>query len=491
MHRHHSTTIFSLIFLLLLAACAPASQDHQAGPSQAIQFEDCQLTLPGSTYHLKALCGTLTVPEEPQSAGGRQIQLNIAKIPAVSRSPLPDPIFFIPGGPGEAATQSFLAVASAFESLNQKRDVVLVDQRGTGGSHPLQCTPGEGEETDEEEDIGPFLSKCLAGLEADPRFYTTAIAMDDLDQARSALGYERINLYGGSYGTRAALAYLRQHPDRVRTVILDGLAPPDWLLGPSVAGDAQRSLEMIFERCAAEPSCREAFPDLPQKFQALLDRLDQGEIVVALDHPISGEPTTVKMTRERFANSMHMLSYTPETVALIPLLIETAFQDDDFSRIASINLANEGLLENTISAGMRYSVICAEDLPFYPQQTRGEGYMGGFIERIFAKACAVWPRGDIPADFHTPVRSDAPVLLISGEADPVTPPANGAMTAQNLPNSLHLVVPGMGHINIFRGCIPRLVTEFIDQGSAQGLQTDCVQDIRPSPFFVNFSGPTP
>jgi pimeloyl-ACP methyl ester carboxylesterase len=478
------------VTIFVLAACSPGISPSEPITTPGINFEDCQLSMPGSSYHMEALCGKLSVYENRSTASGRLIELNIAKIPAVSRNPLPDPIFFIPGGPGEAATQSYLAVSSAFENLHQKRDIILVDQRGTGGSHPLQCKSSDEEET-KEDDLQAELSECLAEQDADPRLYTTAIAMDDLDQVRAALGYERINLYGGSYGTRAALAYMRQHPEHVRTVVLDGLAPPNWTLGPSVAKDAQRALDMIFARCAADKACQAAFPDLPQKFQSLVDQLDRGPVEVTLEHPINGEPTTVELTREQFANTIHMMSYTAESVALIPLLIYTAYTEQDFSRIASITLSNAGLLEASISIGMRYSVICAEDTPFYPKQSSEDGYMGNFITRVFSDACAVWPRGEIPADFREPVQSDTPALLISGEEDPVTPPANGELAAQTLTNSLQLTVPGMGHINVYRGCVPRLMTEFINTGSTQGLQPACVEDIQPSPFFINFNGPTP
>jgi pimeloyl-ACP methyl ester carboxylesterase len=315
--------------------------------------------------------------------------------------------------------------------------------------------------------------------------------MDDLDQVRATLGYEKINLYGASYGTRAALAYLRQHPDRVRTVILDGVAPPNWTLGPAAAGDGQRALQMLFARCLAEAGCRQAFPNIQTEFQSVLGELQTQGIEVNLDHPVTGAPTMVTLTRDQFTSTIHLMSYTPETAALIPLMIHAAFERQDFRPLAAQALTSFDTVESSLSNGMRFSVVCAEDVPFYAQEFPSQGYLGDYIMESFIKICEMWPRGEIPADFKQPVRSDIPVLLLSGEADPVTPPSNGELTAKTLSNYEHLVVPGMGHINIFRGCIPRIAAAFVDIGSTQGLDTACVENISPMPFFMNFSGSTP
>jgi len=482
--------ILALPILLLVSACTPITGTTQDLTATRLELEDCQLSTPGVAIRLEAHCGKLSVPENPNQPQGKQIDLNLAVLPAVSRSPAPDPIFFIPGGPGEAATETYLGLSGAFELLNQKRDIVLVDQRGTGGSNPLECDIPE-IEGENSENIDTYLLKCLDELDADPRLYTTAIAMDDLDQVRQVLGYDQINIYGASYGTRAALAYLRQHPEHVRSVILDGVVPPDWVLGPSVANDAQNALDSLFGRGAADKSCNNEFRNLKQGFQTVLTELDQGPVTVVLDDPVNGEPTTIFMTRESFANTIHLLSYTPETAALIPLLVHTTIVENDFRRITAIASSYEALLGASLSSGMRFSVICSEDAPYFHQTPESSGYLEEWIVDAFENICSVWPRGQIPADFRQPVQSGVPVLLLSGEFDPVTPPENAEMAMRNLSNSIHLVAPGMGHINLFRGCIPRLATQFIETGTLQGLDATCVQHIQPSPFFINFNGPLP
>ncbi len=488
-----------LLLVLGVAGCAGMTTPSEMPSGPIITLEPCQLAAPGSSARLPAKCGTLTVYEDRAALSGRQIVLKIAVLPALSRDPAPDPLFFITGGPGGAATQDYLPIRSAFQRINQDRDIVLVDQRGTGQSHPLDCPPSEDPlSSSDNEVLEQEVIHCLNQLDADLSLYTTSIAMDDLDQVRAALGYDKINLYGVSYGTRAALTYLRQHEDHVRTVILDGVLPQDEPLGISIASDAQRALDLIFERCATDSACAQAFPDLRQDFKSLLESLDREPVAVRLSHPTTGEPTEVSFTWEQFAQTMRLLSYSQETVALLPLLIHTTQTTGDFSRLAAQHLLVSQRLEGNISEGMSHSVVCAEDAPFFYEgeefvgngDAEKQAYLGEWYREL-EKVCALWPVTEVSADFKAPVTSDVPVLLLSGESDPVTPPSNGDQAARTLSNSLHLVAPGQGHGIILRGCVPRIATEFIESGTVQELNTACISEIRPMPFFVNFAGPSP
>jgi pimeloyl-ACP methyl ester carboxylesterase len=434
--------------------------------------------------------------EDRAAGSGRAIDLHVAVVPARGRSPAPDPLFLLTGGPGQAATETYPLLAPALASINLRRDIVLVDQRGTGQSRPLRC-PELQEQLDPPSaaDLDVWLKGCLAQLDADPKLYTTPIAVDDLDQVRAALGYEQINLYGVSYGTRVALTYMRQHPDRVRAAILDGVVPQDAALGLAVARDAQRSLDMIFARCAADSACAGAFPDVRAEFAALLDQLGREPARLSLAHPITGAPTELTLDRDTLATSVRLLSYSSETAALLPLLIHAARAAGDTRLLAAQALLVADQLGGSISSGMNLAVICSEDMSFFTAAQAHAANTGTYLGdgetgRIQA-LCAGWPRGELPADYKRPVASDAPALLLSGEADPVTPPANAEQAAKTLPNSLHLVAPGQGHNVITRGCLPRVASDFIDRGSAAGLQADCVKDIRPMPFFTSFTGTEP
>lgn len=484
--------------IALLVACAAALTPTPAVPGDdvrtGITLKPCQLSAPGVADRLSAECGTFTVFENRAAGSGRQIHLRVAVIRTLSRSPAPDPLFFLTGGPGQAATESYLQLALAFSRINTDRDIVLVDQRGTGQSNPLICPTTEAVDTDAQ--IAQWLEDCLPTLDADPRFYTTALAMDDLNEVRAALGYDQINLYGVSYGTRAALTYLRQHPQSVRTVILDGIVPSDEALGLEVARDAQRALDLLFARCEAEADCQEAFPDLRSEFAAIDQRLKRAPVEVSLAHPVTGEPTTYPLSHESFVQSLRLLTYAPETVALLPLLIHTTFTTQDYKLFAAQALLVGESLEASISEGMGYSVLCAEDVPFFTEadaaQANADTYLGDLQAEQLNQVCAIWPRGEVPADFKQAVSAAVPVLLLSGEADPVTPPENGEHVRQTLPNSLHLIAPGQGHNVIGRGCLPQVAADFVERGSLAGfMDTACVEAIRPMPFFLTFAGPEP
>jgi pimeloyl-ACP methyl ester carboxylesterase len=495
MKNHRYTLYLIAVLMVFLPACGPSTPASEA---QGLTLEDCQLSAPGLSTRLSARCGALPVYEDRSAGSGRQIQLKVSVIPAVSRSPAPDPLFFLTGGPGQAATESYLQLSPAFERIHQQRDIVLVDQRGTGGSNPLDCPELEEEELEElppDADLAPFIEGCLQALEGNPALYTTPIAMEDLDQVRAALGYETINLYGVSYGTRAALTYLQQYPGRVRTLILDGIVPQDEPLGLDVARDAQRALDLIFERCDADEACRQAFPDVKGEFQDLLEELRQGEVMTNLQHPVSGEATEVAFSADNLVSTVRLLSYAPETAALLPLLIHSARAEGDYAPLAAQYLIVSDQLTSSISEGMNYSVVCAEDVPFFSREQARQANSGTYLEAAMTEQlfsiCETWPRGEVPAGFKEPVEADVPVLLLSGEADPVTPPENGEQVARGLPNSLHLVIPGQGHNVIYRGCLPRLAADFVESGSLEGLSGACAAEVLPMPFFVNRSGPNP
>lgn len=497
MNTKRIVTYFKWLFVCLaLAACSASKQTPVPTAGTQIDLQDCQLSTPGISIRLPAKCGALQVPEDRSSVTSRKISLNIAVIPAVSRNPAPDPVFFLAGGPGQAATESYPQLHFAFERIRQKRDIVLVDQRGTGQSNPLKCPVQD--ETDSDlrgAELKAYLNHCLSQLEGNPRFYTTTIASNDLEEVRRALGYEQINLYGVSYGSRVAMIYLKEHSERVRAAILDGVVPLEEALGSQVAIDAQRALDLIFARCSADPACRQAFPELPNEFNHLLEQLQGAPIRVRLIHPTTGEEVELDFTVDRFAATIRLLSYTQETAALIPLLIHTSASQTDYKPLASQYLIVASQLGESISTGMNYSVLCAEDYPFLsPDANKDESeatYLKALQIEELEEICSAWPITPAPPAFKEPLQTDVSILILSGEADPVTPPANGEEIHRNLPNSLHLIAPGQGHNVIYRGCIPNLAGQFFEAGSVDGLDSSCVQSIRAMPFFLSYTGPTP
>jgi pimeloyl-ACP methyl ester carboxylesterase len=476
-----------LVLLGLLGGCGAEATPAPVG-EPALALSECQLSMPNVNATLSARCGTLEVLEDYGNPAGRRLELNIAVVSAVSRNPEPDPVFILAGGPGQAVVEIYPALRSSFSRVRQTRDIVLVDQRGTGQSHPLKCDIPEAETVSQEVAVDA-LQACPGTLDADLRFYTTEIAMRDLDAVREALGYETINLYGVSYGTRAALTYMRNYPTRVRSAVLDSAVSPDYRLYMNTGQDADLALGKLFDRCAADEACHGAFPDAREAFAALLERLELEPVTSTVPDPVSTEPVTLTVTREMLLNLTFPLLYSPELAALVPLSLQQA-AGGDFAPLAAQAVASGG----NLYLGMFYAVACTEDAPFITPAEAGAlaaGTLFGDRTGMLLEVCTAWPRGELSAGFDAPVTSDAPVLLLSGEADPVTPPHYAARIAQTLPHSLHVIGPGMGHGLTGRGCVDALVANFIAAGSPEGLDVACVQQMVPPPFFLTPLGPAP
>lgn len=482
-------TIFRLLILLaiLLPSCAPG--DESSTDPQRIALNDCVLSAPGTDNTVDAQCGTLSVPENPADPQSRTIELYVAVVPAIKRSPEPDPLFALAGGPGQSITEAFPLMENTMFRIHEQRDIVLVDQRGTGKSNPLRCIDPEDETLEDEEAIR-LLKECPESLDADLRYYTTDIAMQDLDRVRAALGYSSINLYGGSYGTRAALVYLKMFPERVRSVILDAVVDPEFVIYQDSAEDGQQALELFFARCEADQACASTFPDLRSEFEALLQRVDATPVQVTIAHPITGEPLDLEIDRRLLSSIIFNTLYVPDLVALLPLAIHQAYVDQNYlPLVTQAYLVNAGIYE-----GMFYSVACTEDAPLLSEET-GESstedslFAGSRAQLL--EICAVWPQREPPEVVHAPVSSDVPVLMLSGEADPITPPRYAERLADSLENDLHLIFDEMGHGNSSNQCAAKIIDQFIDQASFGSLETDCVESVEPPPFFVDFTGPQP
>jgi pimeloyl-ACP methyl ester carboxylesterase len=442
------------------------------------------------------LCGTYEVFEDRAARQGRKIPLRVVVVPALAASPEPEPLVLLAGGPGQAATEA--AVLKAVERIHRVRDILLVDQRGTGASHPLECNPAppdggmaaKFEDAYQEEEF----RKCLEGYDADPRLYTTPLAMDDLDEVREALGYPKLNLWGVSYGTRAALVYMRQHPDRVRTALLDGVAPLSLYLPLYSPRDGQRALDLLFTHCEQDADCGQAFPALRPRVQALLDQLTQAPVKVRVAHPLTGVPEEVTLSRKTMLQALFGQLYVPELAALVPLVLDKATRGE-WAPFIALSQGITGGMSEAVSHGMFFSIVCSEDAPFITQEaiereTAGT-WFGASMVRDMLEPCRIWPRGTVPEGYREPVRSSVPTLLLSGELDPVTPPSWAEEARKTLPNSLHVVVPGVGHNTMALGCIQKLMADFVARGSVEGLKSECGAALARPPFFTSFAGPVP
>ena len=484
-------------FILGALLCPDASRAGSPALPQ-LSLKPCRIGDTDGLVTVAARCGDFAVPEDPDDPKGRRIELAIAVVPAVAMQAKRDPLFLLAGGPGQASIEGYAPHLHAFAGIHRERDLVLVDQRGTGGSNRLDCAmPDEALATDEipPDELKELARDCLAKLPARAQFYTTSIAVRDLDAARAALGYERINLFGGSYGTRVAQHYARRHPEHVRSIVLDGPVPPALPLVPQIAIESQRALERVFARCKADAECNRRFPALADQLARVDARLRQSPVEVTLADPVGGEARRVAVTRAHLVTMARMLTYSARTISLLPLLVHEAATNDNYAPLAAqAEMLGENLAR-MIAMGMHHSVVCAEDAPRFAGAVNrallARTTIGTIMLDGMTAICEIWPRGPVDEDFHEPLDSAVPALLLSGEFDPATPAEYGTQAAQGFRNGLHLVVPGQGHGQTSQPCVQKLVRRFIEQGTAAGLDTACASVIEPAPFFLSFSGPAP
>ncbi len=480
----HATHFMILRFLLLpLAAFLAACSSGSESPRSAIALTACRL--PG--MEAPARCGTIEVWENREARAGRRITLRVAVVPAKLRAREPDPIVVIAGGPGQGAVSLAAQVMPLFGRLNDARDVVFLDQRGTGKSNPLDCQDeGQPAQTLFEDALPERLvASCLAKLDADPRQYVTPVAVEDLDEVRAALGYDRLNLWGGSYGTRAALEYVRRHGEHVRSIILDGVAPATMKLPLSFVPDGDAALSRLIEACEGEAQCRKAYPDLRVLIASLRGQLARRPARTTIEDPRTGDRTSIQVNENVFLTGLFRPLYVAELASLLPLGISAA-ASGDFNPLLAQNLELADDIAENLSIGMHLSVICAEDIPrITPEDLEqlSQSFFGRSLVDDFVRACRLWPRGKLPADYYTPVHSEVPALILSGGIDPATPPRHGDLVAATLPNARHFVAPALGHGVSLHGCAPRLIESFVRSGSARDLDGKCLQRI-PRPMFV-------
>src|SRR5262245_32137495 len=364
-------SIKSLLFILSALCFIPAQTavaQNQApnAPRQKLALEPCRL--PG--WNEEVRCGQYEVYENRQTRTGRKISLRIVVAPALSERAAPDPVFYFAGGPGAGAIDNFSLAGKGFlAGLRRERDLVFVDQRGTGGSNQLPCNL-RGDKNDMAAFFGEIFSPerlraCRVELEkvADLKLYSTPIAMADLDEVRAALGYDKINLYGGSYGSTAALAYLRQYPQRVRTATVAGVAPPDMKLPLPFGKGVQNALEHVFADCAADEKCRAAFPTPMADLETAGKLLEKAPVSFETINPFTQQPQKVVLTREAFGEAIRALLYVPEFSRWLPLLAHQAARGE-FGLFAPVAFQRMRALEDQIARGMHFSVVCGEDMQF-------------------------------------------------------------------------------------------------------------------------------
>lgn len=437
----------------------------------------------------QALCGTYEVYENRASGAGRRIALNLMVLPALAEKPAADPVFAFAGGPGGSAVATY-PMASFVKALQQQHDIVLIDQRGTGKSNPLPC-PFDRNNA-QLLISGPLSVEsfpgCRAELEkrADLTQYTTSYAADDADDVRQALGYDQVDVVGGSYGSLAALVYLRRHSAHVRAMAIEGVVPPDYRIPLQFARTIQSALDLLFANCDADASCHKDYPGLKAEFETLLKRLDREPAKFDFRNTPSGKPQPITLSRGAVVSDLRVLLYEPSVVSQLPYILHRAYQGD-WSGFATVAVAMRSAIDGAVARGLAFSVNCSESLPFIGEadirrETEGT-YLGDFDVRVQQKNCGVWPHATVVKDFLAPVRSDVPALLIAGAEDPATPPYLAAHAAEGLSHSRVVAIPHGTHLT-GAACIDNMIVQFIQAASATGIDVGCVDQIHNPPFLT-------
>lgn len=486
-----------------LAACSGGT-GQPAGPRADAQgqlrygeiaFTPCSLSA-GGNLSVEAQCGTLEVPENHDAPDGRKITLALALVPAEGMAEA-DPVYMIAGGPGQSALESYPMVHDAFRDVRRNRHVILVDARGTGGSHPLKCPGFSDEDTladpanETPEALVRLTEACRDELQktSDLRDYTTGDHVRDLDLVRQKLGVDRINLVGVSYGTRVAQQYAAAFPAHTRSVVLDSVVPNSLVLGQDHARNLEDALDAQFHRCRTSEACLDHLGDPRQQLALVRERLQAGGIApVRYRDPLSGEWREEVPRFGHLAGLLRMYAYQPSMSATLPLVLHEAAQGRYESLLAqSRMLASQ--MGDAMAVGMGLSVSCSEDAGEFDDHAADAGtVLGNLLVDTLQQQCAVWPKGTRAANFRAPLSGDVPVLAISGEYDPVTPPRYGDEVIKHLPKGRHLVLPGQGHSVLGSGCMPKLFAQFVETTDAKALDAKCLDRLTAQPPFAGNYG---
>ncbi len=488
------------LFVWGVFTLSPALSSASPTPAGALKTSSCRV----GESRAAAICGTLTVFEDRSAGSGRTIGIYFIDIKA--KHPSQQAVVFNPGGPGVSATDlapDFADVTSgALATLRDRYDILLVDNRGTGKSASQQCNFAPAAHPElyfSHAWPDAIVSACRARLAANANLslYTTSMAADDLNDVRAALGYPKLVLYGGSYGTFFYLDYVRRHPETVESVVLEGVAPPHFYIIPlPMARGAQTAMDQLEQACSQDSTCAAHFPDFAEHFAAVVRRFDAGPVSLIIRNPATHLMQPVQLTKEVFAETVRHELYYPSGAAYMPVTIERAYHGD-YTPLSEMVSEMALFFSNIEANGLNLSVTCADSIPFITEADVA-AYSAGTFEgdvrvRAQQRACKTWNVIPVPASFQEPVHSNAPILMISGSDDPASPPQYGQQALAYLPNARQMLVPGASHDSDLPPCVDTIIVAFVRAQSAAGLDLDhCAAKYkRPSFVTLAYDEPAP
>lgn len=453
-----------------------------------------------SSCHVKDIsrpvkCAEFKVLLDRDGGGQERITVSAVIVPAMMSRTSRPPLMVLAGGPGQAASEYGAIVTSLFKEANKTRDIILFDQRGTGRSEPLQCggefLPLEAIDTAK---TVQFFEQCHRDIEVDVRHFTTYDIIRDMEEFRQLMGYGKISLWGGSYGTKLAQHYLQYFGAHVEMMILDSNLSTSTRLFQTSPLTAQRSLDLLFKRCREDKNCHRSYPGLEKNFYQLLAEVGEGREITYVN-PQDGRATSVITNRDVIAEAVRGTLYVPQRATLLPFAISAAVEGN-FTPLVSLSADTASWAGDTMYMGSTLSILCAEEIAQMGED--GSPQLGIDSQTAFIRdsyyqfwrvACESWPSKALPEGYFDLTRSPVRTLILSGFNDPVTPPSLGDVVASGLINSLHVISPMGSHITSPHSCIPEVITDFLDGQALEDLDISCVDRMSGLPFALSTNGP--
>lgn len=493
-----STRMLSMSALMLaMASTATWASDVKSQQAQAVDIARNMANNTDTCYvegvSDRLNCGFVTVPENPNKPDGKQIQVHYVVLPAVKNVNHEEALLAIAGGPGQSAIDNAAGFDAMLSKVRQQRDILLIDQRGTGRSNLLTCDEGAQSPLSFDDDNADTLAetqKCLAKIDADVTQYGSLNAIKDFEAVRQYLGYKKLHVYGISYGTRMAQLYMRLYPAHLATVTLDGIVPMQQSV-LEIGASIDRGFDLLFKDCQETTACHAQFPELKAEFDQVAASLAKAPVMENVYDPVTGEKTMLTMTRGKFYGSIRMALYQANVRALVPHAIHQAAKHNfqPILGLYSLTIDNAGM-----AMGMHASVVCGEDMhritPAMREQAQ-HSFMGKTMLEGLEATCEVWKVPAVDKSFSEPISSDIPTLLLSGEIDPATPPSWGELAMEKLTNAKHFVAPYATHGVAYQSCANNLIADLVRSGSVNDLDGECLKkDVRRS-FYLNASSVEP
>lgn len=468
--------------LTALAAALLASAAAAAAQPSSIREKSCYI----DGFDTPIRCVTIAVPLDYEAPADGSIEITAAVAPATTARPAPDPLFVFAGGPGQAATALGPFLKTAFAPARSERDVVLFDIRGTGRSQPIECQLTTSSTADVVATMRKDAQACAAKAGRLAAFLSSRELVEDIERMRRALRAEKINLWGGSFGTRLSQHYARAYGKHVRAVVMDAASP----VGNSIFLTAPRygeaALQRLFQDCNADPGCAKAFPNLKNDFASLLEQLDSAPLAFTAPDPRTGMPGPARLDRDAVGGAVRAAMYDGFSRSILPFAIHQAARGNHAPLLA-LGSGSGDFIAESVSFGTMLGVLCAEDIEIARRglpATRSYGFMADSYYRTFATACETWPRRALPEPMLKTFTSDIPALAVSGALDPVTPPeaANEALTMFG--RQLHVIIPAGFHTNSNTRCIAEIIGAFLKDPATGATDHSCVAHITRTRFLL-------